>query len=632
VNITHQVRRGVALAVATVALTVGATGVVDAEDSTSEPATSAVASPEPADAPPATDPPIDPIAPTTSTTVAPEPADPSVQATPPPEDTAPPAQDAPPPPSSPPGDDLAPTTSTTVVPEPADPTTTTTPDPVSSVVPEPPADPPGPDSSALKLVPALVPTAPVSASATPANGSVKLTWVAPSNNGGAAIDTYQVQRKTSSAGPWTNLASVSGLSYTAGGLTNGTTYHFRVRAHNLAGWGPFSTVVSAVPRTVPTAPQTPTAQPGNASVQLSWTAPSSNGGAAIVNYHVQRATGSAGPWATIDFPTTASDTAIYLVNGTKYYFRVRAQNAAGWGPWSTTVSATPRTAPTAPSSPKATPGSNYVKLSWSPPTSNGGASIDTYAVQRSTSSSGPWTNIGFPAGTSYTATGLANGTKYYFRIKAHNAGGWGAPSMLVSATPQLAKPPAPRSLTVTVGNGSVTLSWLPPVNANGVVVVDKYAVLRAIDDDPFYNAGYPTTTSVKITGLTNGKTYKFYVIAHNAAGWGSQSNVVTVTPGTVPGAPLACSASQVDSGSTFVHVVWVPPLHNGGLPIEHYRIRLYKNGALVATLAFTNGNTYFVDREVSFGFGTYEVRVSAGNDKGYGPACIDAVTLVPLFN
>jgi titin len=132
--------------------------------------------------------------------------------------------------------------------------------------------------------------------------------------------------------------------------------------------------------------------------------------------------------------------------------------------------------------------------------------------------------------------------------------------------------------------------------------------------------------------LTNGTTYQFKVIAHNAAGWGPTSNVVTVTPGTVPGAPLACTATQIDPGSTFVHVVWAPPLYNGGLPIEHYRIRLYKNGTLVATLAFTNGSTYFVDREVNFGFGTYEVRVSAGNDKGYGPACVDAVTLEPLFN
>ena len=61
---------------------------------------------------------------------------------------------------------------------------------------------------------------------------------------------------TSLAGPWTTYVSVNGslAKVAIGGLTNGTTYYFRVGAHNAAGWGQYSWAIGAVPRTVPSAP------------------------------------------------------------------------------------------------------------------------------------------------------------------------------------------------------------------------------------------------------------------------------------------------------------------------------------------------------------------------------------------
>ncbi|HEV8560406.1 MAG TPA: N,N-dimethylformamidase beta subunit family domain-containing protein, partial [Actinophytocola sp.] len=87
------------------------------------------------------------------------------------------------------------------------------------------------------------------------------------------------------------------------------------------------------PATVPGAPSGVTATPGNASAQVSWTAPS-DGGSAITGYTVTPFIGT-----TAQTPTTVSgnppDTSVTvsgLTNGTAYTFKVSATNAVGTGP------------------------------------------------------------------------------------------------------------------------------------------------------------------------------------------------------------------------------------------------------------------------------------------------------------
>ena len=85
------------------------------------------------------------------------------------------------------------------------------------------------------------------------------------------------------------------------------------------------------------------------------------------------------------------------------------------------------TMPSAPRSLVATPGasSGQVKLTWLAPLSNGGAAITDYIVQRSTNATTGWTTLsdGVRATTGHTATGLTNGTRYYFRVLAKSAAG-----------------------------------------------------------------------------------------------------------------------------------------------------------------------------------------------------------------
>ena len=231
------------------------------------------------------------------------------------------------------------------------------------------------------------------------------------------------------------------------GLTNGTRYYFRVLAKNAAGSSASSNVANNIPRTVPSAARSLTATPGNRSVVL-------RVDCAGVKWRCGDdrlrdptfANGSTG-WATIndDVRTTTSYTVTGLSNGTRYYFRVLGKNAAGTGASSNVVNQIPRTVPSAPAL-RATRGNARVTLAWTPPTLNGGSAITRNVIQRSTSPTSGWVDLSttIPAtARSFTATGLHNGTRYYFRIAAVNAAGAGPWSAVVSAVP-VAPPPPPQ--------------------------------------------------------------------------------------------------------------------------------------------------------------------------------------------
>lgn len=99
---------------------------------------------------------------------------------------------------------------------------------------------------------------------------------------------------------------------------------------------------AAAGATAPGAPTGLAATAGNASASLSWTAPSSNGGAGITDYLVEYQP-SSGSWTTFADGTSTSTTATVtgLTNGTAYAFRVSAINSIGTGTASSTASATP---------------------------------------------------------------------------------------------------------------------------------------------------------------------------------------------------------------------------------------------------------------------------------------------------
>jgi len=271
------------------------------------------------------------------------------------------------------------------------------------------------------------------------------------------------------------------------------------------------------------APASLTATSGIGQVSLSW--PASVG---ATSYDVKRATASGGPYTTVACATTTSYTDTGLTGGTTYYYVVSAAysagpNAGGESVDSVEASATPSglAPPSVPAAISATPGDSQVALSWS--ASSGATS---YKVKRATVSGGPYTTIATPTSTSYTNSGLTNGTTYYYVVSAVNSAGESGNSSQVSATPQApAATATPTNVKASSGppKGGVTFSW---TQSTAPGVTQNYIYRRT-------NPGsYPSTPTVKVTATTayvdtklkSGTTYCYEVTAVSSGGESPKSS------------------------------------------------------------------------------------------------------------
>ena len=430
--------------------------------------------------------------------------------------------------------------------------------------------------------------APAGLTAFAGNAQVTLTWTAPTDNGGSPVTHYEVENGAA----WINVGNV--LTYDSAGLTNGTTYTFKVRAVNSAGEGP-AAVVTATPSATATAPGAPaglTASAGDTQVTLTWTAPTDNGGSPVTHYEIEN---GAAVWINVGNVLTFDS--VGLTNGTTYIFKVRAVNAIGEGP-AAVVTATPvatATAPGAPASLIASAGDAQITLTWTAPTSDGGSPVTHYEVEKGAA----WINVGNVL--TCDSTGLINGTTYTFKVRAANAIGAG-PAAVVTATPvaTATAPDAPASLIASAGDAQITLTWTAPTSDGGSPVT-HYEVEKGA---AWINVGNVLTCDS--TGLINGTTYTFKVRAANAVGV-SPAAVVTATPvagATAPGAPAGLTAT---AGYTQVALTWTTP-SDGGSPVTRYEYaygtsanptnwaRISGSGATTTSFivtGLTNGTTYY---------------------------------------
>ena len=173
------------------------------------------------------------------------------------------------------------------------------------------------------VTPLTVPGAPTISTVTPGNGRATINFSAPASNGGTAITGYTVSSNPPDGVDATPIPTT--LTHVLLGLINGTSYTFTVNASNSVGTGSESPPSNAViPATIPGAPTGLSAVPGIASATVSFTAPASNGGAAITGYTVTATPG--GVTATgIASPIQLTG----LTSGTSYTFTVKATNAVG---------------------------------------------------------------------------------------------------------------------------------------------------------------------------------------------------------------------------------------------------------------------------------------------------------------
>ena len=182
--------------------------------------------------------------------------------------------------------------------------------------------------------PASVPTAPTNAVASldsdaPSTRAL-ITYTASSFNGGSAITSYTA---ISTPGNITGTTSTFG-TIRVSGLSSSTNYTFQVYATNAIGnsafSNPSSSITTAAPPSVPGAPTNIIATlQGASSVAVAFTAPASNGGAAITSYTATSSPG--GITTTTNQAGSGSMTITGLAASTVYTFTVYATNVVGNG-------------------------------------------------------------------------------------------------------------------------------------------------------------------------------------------------------------------------------------------------------------------------------------------------------------
>jgi hypothetical protein len=412
-------------------------------------------------------------------------------------------------------------------------------------------------ADAVKLVYAgnivTPPSAPSGLSATAAGASqINLAWTDNSNN----EDNFIVARSTVSGGPYSDIATLGAnvTSYNNTGLASSSTYYYVVRASNSAGSSANSAQAGATTSAAaPTAPSGLSATTVSSSqINLAWTDNSSNENGFVVG----RSTASGGPYTDV-VTNSANVTAVNdsgLSANTTYYYVVRAYNAAGASANSTQASAT--TLPLPPASPSGLAAtavsSSQINLGWTDNSSNEA----NFIVARSTTSGGPYTDVATLGAntTSYSNTGLAGSTTYYYVVRASNTGGSSANSAQASATTFAPAPAAPSGLSASATSASqVNLAWTDNSSNESGFVVGRATVSGGPYADIVTNAANVTTFNN--TGLSANTTYYYVVRAYNAAGASANSAQASAT--TLPLVPAAPSGlTAIAAGTTQIDLAW----------------------------------------------------------------------------
>jgi uncharacterized repeat protein (TIGR02543 family) len=414
-----------------------------------------------------------------------------------------------------------------------------------------------------------IPVTPTISSVSGSDGGATVTVAA--GSGGGAPASYTV---TSSPTGGSCTIPAPATSCSVSPLTNGTAYTFSVTATNSTGTSAAATSVAITPAGKPDAPTGVTATVGNVSATVSFIAPASTGGPAISSYTVTASPN--GATCTVNAPAT-SCVVPGLSNGTAYTFAVVANNGIATSDASTSsLAVTPATVPGAPTSVTATSSASGVAtVSFTAPASNGSA-ITGYTV--TSSPAGATCTVGANA-TTYSCSGLTDGTAYTFSVVATNSIGNSSAAAAAAVTPQGAAS-AVTTISAVGGDGSAVITF-SGASANGSTIT-SYTV-QAYDSSGSAVSGATCTAttsatsgSCTITGLTNGSQYTFKAVTNSTANSSSVSSVASiataaVTPAKAPEAPTGITTT---AGTGKVTVGWTEPADNGSA-ITSYTVQAY---------------------------------------------------------
>ena len=382
---------------------------------------------------------------------------------------------------------------------------------------------------------------------------------------------------------------------------------------------------------VPVAPADLVASaPLETQVALSWTASSG-----ATSYNIYRGARSGGETLLQrGVPgTTFEDSG--LGDGQTYYYEVAAVNGSGESGRSGEVSVVTK-AP-APTDFGASAGDAQVVLKWSV-----SATATGYRVYRDTLGGVGGAANFFTTGTSFTDTGLVNGTTYYYQLAPINVSGENSlTGPTLAATPQASPPrqttaptsqarpsggtsvttripPAPIHLTAQAASGQIVLTWSADETS--------YAIYRGLapGSETVLDSGLNGHTFTD-AGLNNGVSYFYKVRALSAAGGSPLSDEVTATPAGPVAEPWSGTIRFGLPGEPVQScVAYIPDLNrpvNGALFSDF----TWSSTALLNLQALARKYNLILFPPMPFNFGTPDqpVHLTTTDDKAHPVAVVD---------
>ena len=396
-----------------------------------------------------------------------------------------------------------------------------------------------------------------------ADGSsvIDLDWDAPSSDGGSAITEYQIHESADGGNTWGFLRSTAAhvTAFTHTGLTAGTTHHYRVKARNAIGDGPWTSVVNATTadNATPGPPHALRATASGSSViELEWRAPTDEGSAEVTGYRIEwSATGVR--WGVLERNNRDTD---YrddgLSPGTTRHYRVAAVNRHGPGDWSNEASATTSRPPGRPTGLTVRArGTSSIELDWTAP--SGGGPVTGYRIEWSETGTGTrgWTLlVRNSRATSYTDTALSPGTTRHYRVAAINTAGTGPWSSVAHATTEVTVPGAPTSFTATApvvgGSDRIRLTWRAPAS-NGGSPITAYRIQWRSTGTSDWTFLVPGPTGTATTYLDTGlapNTTRFYRVPRSTPKGRGTTRTRSAAPPAPhrPASPGTCARTRRD--------------------------------------------------------------------------------------
>lgn len=293
-----------------------------------------------------------------------------------------------------------------------------------------------------------------------------------------------------------------------------------------------------------------------------------------------------------------------VTNGRTYSYRVVAVNRAGAGPMSNIATAKPLAPPEVVT---AEPGDGKATVRWR--ASLGAAQYILYRGQS-------WDRaamvpVATLPGLEFVDTGLANGTVYFYRVRAIDGTNQSRLSPYARVKPAAPPTPAPTvppaNLTGALVDGKAQLAWSAVPGATG------YKIFRSTSDGFTLPSMIGSTAALHFTdtGMAAGTAYFYKVAAYNAGGIGPMSNIVSVAPVPPPPAPAGLAATVVEGK---IKLTW-----SAVAGVTGYKIfRGSSDAAVAAPPVGTTALLTLTDTTVTLGT-TYFYKVASYNANGTGP-------------